>query len=141
MVDASVVVKWYLADEEAAEKAASVGEAFKRGEMTLVAPSIAPYEVSRALQKAYRQHRVSTHVAEQLIDDLLNLNLDLFHEPEIFRSALRLAFRYGCNFYDACYLALAELLDVPFIFADNKLETQLAGKIDYALPLHRLELV
>ena len=34
VVDASVIAKWYLIDEEAADKAASVLQAFTHGELT-----------------------------------------------------------------------------------------------------------
>ncbi len=140
VLDASVIAKWYLIDEEAAGKAASLLEAFTRGELTLIAPSLAVYEVTRAIHKAYRQRRIAWNLAQDRLDDLLSLNLELFLEPEVLRSALRLAFRYGCSFYDACYLALAELLDVPFVSADSKLERQLAGRVDYFLPLERFVL-
>jgi len=80
---------------------------------------------------------------------------------------MRIAEEYRCNFYDACYLALAELLGLPFTAhpeesaaadvskgADDKLEGQLADRIPRmlrspdrsrgsskdALPLARLDL-
>ena len=140
VVDASVIAKWYLIEEEAADKAASLLQAFTQGEVTLVAPSLVLYEVTRTLHKAYRQRRIASEAALDRLDDLLNLNLRLLHEPELFRSALRLAFRYHCNFYDACYLALADLLAVPFLSADEKLQRQLAGRVEYLVTLDRLEL-
>jgi len=42
-------------------------------------------------------------------------------------TSWRLAEEYRCNLYDACYLAL------PFVFADDKLERQLAGRIPLIL--------
>ena len=140
VVDASVIAKWYLLDEEGANMAASVLQAFAENRLTLVAPSLVSYEVARALQKAYRQRRIASDVAQQRLRDLHDLDLEVFHEPEILRLALQLAFRHACNFYDACYLALAEVLGVPFLCADERLQRQLAGRVDYLVTLDRLEL-
>jgi predicted nucleic acid-binding protein len=68
------------------------------------------------------------------------LGVRIVDDPGLSAAAIRLAEEYRCNFYDACYMALADLLGLPFVFADDKLERQLAGRIDYALPLAQLAL-
>jgi len=98
------------------------------------------YEVPRALHRALRRGRFSIGAALDNSERFRQLGIRIVDEPTIPTAAIRLAETYGCNFYDACYLALAELLGLPFLFADDKLERQLAGRLDYALPLARLEL-
>lgn len=55
VIDASVVVKWYLTDEEAADQAASLLITFKQGDFRLAAPSLIEYEVARAIHRGYRR--------------------------------------------------------------------------------------
>lgn len=153
VVDASVIVKWYLTDEEAADRAASLYDHYYRGVIALSAPPLITYEVARAIHRGYRQRRISIDDATRSLADLADLNQQLFHEPEIIAAAYRIAEEYRCNSYGACYLARAEFLGLPLPGhpeesaaagvskgADDKLERQLAGRVDYALPLTRLDL-
>jgi predicted nucleic acid-binding protein len=71
---------------------------------------------------------------------VIDASVVVIDRPERFSAAMQIAEEYRCNYYDACYLALADLLGPPFVFADDKLERQLAGRIPYALPLARLDL-
>ena len=43
------------------------------------------------------------------------------------------AVRFGCSFYDGLYLALAETLDCPFVFADQRLRNGLGTSFPRAL--------
>jgi len=140
IVDASVVVKWYLTEEEAADKAASLYDSFYDGRISLYAPAPILYEVPRSFHRAIRQRRITPDLALEHLSRFLRLQLTIIDRMELPSDAIRIAEEYRCNFYDACYLALAELLSLPFVFADDKLERQLAGRIDYALPLAELEL-
>jgi predicted nucleic acid-binding protein len=140
VVDASVVVKWYLTEEEAADKAASLLDLLYRERVVLSAPSLIMYEVPRSFHRAVRQRRITRHLAEQHLARFLQLQLIIVDRPEVLSEAMRIAEEYRCNFYDACYLALAELLGLPFLFADDKLERQLASRVDFGLPLAHLDL-
>jgi predicted nucleic acid-binding protein len=140
VVDAPVVAKWFLADEEAADRAASLHDAFYDGRVFLRAPALITWEVARSFHRAVRQRRIDLETALEFSSHFLRIRLDIVDQPEVLSEAMRIAEEYRCNFYDACYLALAELLGLPFVFADDKLERQLAGRIDYALPLARLDL-
>ena len=140
VIDASVVARWYLTDEDTAERAVSLFEQFVQGRVTLFAPSLIMYEVPRALHRALRRRWVTSEMASQYLLRFLDLELTVIYRPEIISGAHQLAERYQCNFYDSCYLALAELLGAPFVLADQKLQRQLAGRLDYLVPLNYLEL-
>jgi predicted nucleic acid-binding protein len=140
VVDASVVVKWYLTEEDAADKAASLYDAFYAGNVSLYAPALIAHEVPRSFHRAVRQRRIDLETALGYVSRFTRIQLAIVDRPETLSGAMRIAEEYHCNYYDACYLALADLLGLPFLFADEKLERQLAGRVNYALPLARLAL-
>jgi predicted nucleic acid-binding protein len=140
VVDASVVVKWYLTEEKAADKAASLYDPFYAGQVSLYAPALIIHEVPRSFHRAVRQHRINLDTALEYVSRFSRIQLTIVDPPETLSGAMRIAEEYRCNYYDACYLALADLLGLPFVFADDKLERQLAGRIAYALPLSLLDL-
>ena len=45
VIDASVILKWYLPDEEFASKALNILHRHVSGEIALCAPTILPYEI------------------------------------------------------------------------------------------------
>ena len=45
VIDASVILKWYLPDEEFAPKALNILHRHVSGEIALCAPTILPYEI------------------------------------------------------------------------------------------------
>lgn len=47
--------------------------------------------------------------------------------------AYRLARRFGCSYYDAIYLALAEATALPFLHADDKLRRNLGTRFPLSL--------
>ena len=116
MVDASVVVKWFV-EEEGTDKALEIRDDFVAGDVALHAPSHLPFEVLNAL-------RFSTLCTEErCVQALLALQAYGFtYHPlagEMGRRALHLAFRGDLSVYDAAYLALARELATKVVTADK----------------------
>lgn len=123
VVDASVAVKWYLPDEEYTVQARGVFRRYERGEIKLAAPTHIRYEVASAITVATRGRapRLTLEQGRQAIEEFLALDLETTGDTKIVRLAYGLAHEYGCAFYDALYLALAQEMGVPFITADGRL--------------------
>ncbi len=123
VVDASVAVKWYLPDEDYADQASALLGQFRQGEIKLVAPEQIRYEVPSAITAATRGRapRLTVEQGWRAIEAFLSLDLEIAGEDELVYLAYGLAHEYGCAFYDALYLALAQDLDLSFITADGRL--------------------
>ena len=57
VLDASVVLKWYLTDEELGVKAISLLGEYVSNELDILAPSLLEYEVMNGLMIAQNQER------------------------------------------------------------------------------------
>jgi len=97
VVDASVVLKWQLDDEDCVSQAIALrDDYFARGAVRLIAPQLLMYEVGNGIATATRRKRLSTNMAFQAMENLVSLRV------------LEMALRYNLAAYDAAYLALAE---------------------------------
>ncbi len=123
VLDASVGIKWYFADEEDNSLAREILRAYLADELGLVAPTHIHYEVFNALMVAsrLRMPRLTQDDAIQAMEEFLRLAIPTITDDALLRSARTVAFRYGCAFYDGLYLALAERLNIRLITADRKL--------------------
>ena len=123
VVDASVAVKWYLPDEDDADKSGALLGQFRQGEIELVAPEQIRYEVASAITVATRGRapRLTLEQGRRAIEEFLALGLETVRGGRIVRLAYGLAHEHDCAFYDALYLALAQELGVPLITADGRL--------------------
>jgi predicted nucleic acid-binding protein len=118
VLDASVAVKWF-SEEEWTDLAVGLRNEHLAGRLVLVAPDLLIYEVSNALR-----HNPGFAAADvqSAVRDLFDLGLDLVPpSEEIFERAAALAFKHKITIYDACYLALAELMGLEFVTGDGKL--------------------
>lgn len=107
VVDASVVLKWQLNDEECITQATELrDDYYARGAIKVIAPQLLAYEVVNGIATATRQKRVAPDKAIEAMSNLLALNVEL-REIEPLRI-LEMALKYNLAAYDAAYLALAE---------------------------------
>ncbi|HLB12681.1 MAG TPA: type II toxin-antitoxin system VapC family toxin [Dehalococcoidia bacterium] len=123
VVDASVAAKWHLTDEEHTDKARLLLPGFASGLIDLWAPNYIRYEVPSAIAAAARGRapRISPEQGMEAIGEFLSLGLKTVDTAELISDAYLLVHRHDCAFYDALYLALAQILDAPLITADRKL--------------------
>jgi predicted nucleic acid-binding protein len=107
VVDASVVLKWQLDDEQHVSQATALRDDFyARGAIKAIAPSLLAYEVVNGIATATRQKRIASDKAVEAMGNLLALGLELREVAPL--RVLELALRYNLAAYDAAYLALAE---------------------------------
>jgi len=135
IVDANVIAKLYLRDEQCTVNADALFSKFQRREIELVAPRLIMYEVPAAIRKAVVQTRVSEEIGHDAIHSLEHLGLVIIDDSKAKHEAFKLAINYGCTYYDAMYLLLAEDLDCPFITADDKLWRPLHYSLPYIVRL------
>jgi predicted nucleic acid-binding protein len=121
VIDASVVLKWYLADEDLGSQALLVLEKFLSGELALVAPSLIEYEVMNGLVIAQRKGRISDRIIHQAGEGFLSLSIEQMALSNFISEALHFCRVYHRSLYDASYLALAKKEDIPLITADKEL--------------------
>jgi len=118
VVDASVVLKWYLRDETDADAALALQAQHVTGALHLVVPELLYLEVANALRW---KRGVSRELADEALAGLWALGLEIapLTEP-LLREALRLAHALGATVHDALYLALARARDCELVTADAR---------------------
>jgi len=136
VVDASVVVKWFSKFEEDAESSERLLNSHVEGASVLASPSLVLYEVCNAL-------RFNPNFGEEDISkvamSLLKLELELVDFPDIFESAVGLAFSQGITIYDAAYVAVSQTQHIPLITADDKLMAKVKD-LPLVMPLKEMNL-
>lgn len=120
VVDASVVIKW-LVEEEDSDTAHALLESWIGSDVARVAPYLMPFEVANALHRMVVRGDLTVGDGTRLITELLELELELRQSEELHVRALELAseLRQGAA-YDAHYLALAEALGCELWTADER---------------------
>jgi len=120
VLDASVALKWVLNEQDIA-RSRLLREEFESFGVELIAPDLFYTEIAHALSKGYRGDRLTKEEAEAYMDDLLT------SPPELVPCKLLLPRAFGITMvtrtgvYDALYMALAEMEDVPVVTADKRM--------------------
>ena len=118
VIDASVVVKWF-SEEEYSDKAVILRNNHITDTMLLIAPDLILYEIANALR--YTGKLKEKEISDSVID-LTKLKLILITpDDEIIRKAVYHALKWDITVYDAWYIAIAEILGIKLITADDKL--------------------
>lgn len=133
VVDASVAVKWVLRDEPDSRLADLVLADFRDGGLWLVAPAHLRYEIPSAVRNAVRARRLSAAPGRVAIDDFLSWRIPAVDDDGLIAHGYDLSLRFGCSLFDGVYLALAESLDCPFVFADRRLHNALGTDFPLAV--------
>jgi predicted nucleic acid-binding protein len=131
VVDASVVLKWFLPDEGDGERALDLLRCFVSGGCHLSAPQLLFYEVVNGLIMAQKRGRVDDGMLITALDGFLDLGLDLVELSAVAGEICKLCLRYGCSAYDGSYLALAESRGVSFVTADKRLYDRVKKDLEW----------
>lgn len=137
VIDASVIAKIFLKDEDPGAVARTIALSFASGALDLIAPEIILYEVPSAILNAVRRQRLSPTEGQNAVEEFLNLELPTVGSsdvlPNMVRRAYALAEEFGCRLPDALYLAVAMELDLSLITADARLYRGLRNRVHQLL--------
>jgi predicted nucleic acid-binding protein len=122
VVDASVAFKWLIPDaaEDDVPAAKTLLVDHMEGRAKIIIPPLLYYEVGNIL--LFRRSRPPIEEAADALTDLFSIPLEVV--PSTLVSAdvtLRLAALRSLTYYDATYVALAEMRDCDLITADRRL--------------------
>ncbi|GBC91999.1 tRNA(fMet)-specific endonuclease VapC [bacterium HR15] len=131
VVDASVLLKSCLRDEEAVQQVDELLNDFTVGRLVLAAPFLLKYEVNNALRTAVVRGRIDAENAHAALRLLLQAPLLYYESDELAEQALTLSLRYGRSAYDSTYLALAQQLGVWCFTGDRRLYNALGTQLPW----------
>jgi predicted nucleic acid-binding protein len=97
----------------------TIDEIIRRPDVALHAPELCDIEVTSGLRRALLRGEVSAARAAEALEDYLDLPLTRHGHPPLLPRVLEL--RANFTAYDACYVALAELLSADLLTADAPL--------------------
>lgn len=120
VIDASVMMNWYLTDEQDRQYSISVFAAL--GEREILVRSLWVYEVANTLLVALRRGRIAQERIQEVLETVIDFNLRI--DEVVPTSAQRLAqsgLKYGLTVYDAAYLDLALRSSSPIATKDKAL--------------------
>jgi predicted nucleic acid-binding protein len=137
VVDASVIVKWFLHHQEAdRDRALALRDLHISGRSTIHIPRLALLEVLNAIRFSPRADEEAGETALEALQDLhLEIKPD---DVAVLRKANAIAWAYKITIYDALYVALAEQVGYPFITADEVMVKKLKGH-SIVLPLREVD--
>jgi predicted nucleic acid-binding protein len=120
IIDASLAMNWYLADEQDREYSISVFSALS--DRQILVPSLWIYEIANVLLVARRRGRIDPDRIQYVLETVTSFNLQI--DEVVPASALRLtriASQYELTIYDAAYLDLAMRSGSPIATKDKAL--------------------
>jgi predicted nucleic acid-binding protein len=127
VIDASVLVKWYVREVHS-DKALVLRDKHINGELELAAPVLISYETLNALKYT---GLFSNKEIKQIAASIQNYGISLHGlEGKTTELTLDAVEKNDVTVYDGAYLGLAMNLGAEFITADQKLIDRLKG--DYA---------
>ncbi len=120
VADASVILKFFVKESDA-ESAEALRDAFISKEAEILIPSLLPYEVINGIRysKAKRFSAAELKMVMQSIEEYGFIIFEL--NNEIAERAIEMLGEYKITFYDAVYVALADITKSIFYTADEKL--------------------
>lgn len=119
VLDASVVLKWFLVDEENGHKALDLLFRFVSNEIDILAPSLLEYEVVNGLLIARKRGRIEDEKLLAAIEGFIDLGIQLRDLSHFYSKMSNYCKVYRCSAYDASYLALAEVENILMITSDR----------------------
>ena len=134
VVDASVLVKWFM-DEEDRDLALGLRDLHTSGRSALFVSELTFLEILNAIRYAPKAKEEDGAEALHVLE-----NLHLQVKPtdfDLLRKANAISWAYKITIYDALYVALAEQVGFPLITADDVTMKKLKGH-SIVVPLREL---
>lgn len=131
VVDACVVLKWRLRDEEATAEADQLLADCLAGDLEVIAPALLDYEAGNALRVAAVRGRITQAEAVSAFTDIGSIEFARCPFDTTRSSAFAFAFEHNRSVYDAAYLALAAAHGVPLYTGDRALCQSVAARLQW----------
>ena len=129
VIDASVVLKWYLPDEKYGNVALEILDKYVAYEIEILAPSLLEYEVLNGLLIAQKRGRIRDEIVATALEGFLSLEIEQKDISFFYPEVMSFSESYDLSAYDASYLALADKESALMVTADeslyNKVKTDL----------------
>ena len=138
VLDASVIVKWFLHHQETdRDKALALRDMHVVGRTKIHIPGLALLEVLNAIRFNSKADEEDGATA---LEALQNLQLEINSgDIDVLQKSNAIAWSYKITIYDALYVALAEQIGYPLITADEAMRKKLKGH-SIVVPLRDLEI-
>ena len=121
VIDASVVLKWFLADEEYSQSALALLDKYVSFELEIGAPSLLDYEVLNGLQIARKRGRIGQEKIMMAVEGFFGLEIELINISSVCPRIMLFSETYDLTVYDASYLGVADEERVELVTADRNL--------------------
>ena len=115
VIDASVLVKWYVPEVHSGEAELLLNRRFE-----LHAPELIIPEFGNILWKKCKLGEISKEESLVVADDMLKVDITLHPQSSLLRTSLDHANTTGQTVHDWLYMALALSLGAAFVTADRR---------------------
>ena len=127
VVDASVGIKLFVREEWTDLVEQVFAGLSQEPPIRLYVPDLFYIECANILWKYVSRFNYAAEEARNDLDDLRQLNLDIITTDSLLARAFDLAVNHDLTVYDACYVALADVLALPLLTADKRLVNNMKG--------------
>jgi predicted nucleic acid-binding protein len=119
IIDTSVLTKWInQTNEENVDKADKIMQSAFDGDIQLIAPELAKYELGNVLLKKKQLIPSEAYVS---LDTVYALPITFVAESEeLAKETYELAFNYGITYYDASFMSLAKQYNATLVTENVK---------------------
>ncbi len=118
VLDCSVALKWFL-PEPLSEEAQRLLTRFRTRTDDLPAPDLFIAEFRYNLRKRFHNQELTPDEVREIWEDFLSLGIETVEIPAVASDAMRLSLNHMGNFYDAMYVALAQVRGCSVVTADD----------------------
>lgn len=119
VVDSSFLLCFLLPDERD-ELVDEILDNYTKGKIQLIASGLFPFEVFNGINVAIYRKRISIEEAKSLGERFLKLTIPLINADYL--EIQKTAQDQKITFYDATYLYLSRLYNIPLLTLDKKLQ-------------------
>ena len=130
IVDANVILRALFPDESQPQAQVLIRDHIA-GRLLLSAPALLNYELCNAIWMAERRNRLSRDQADQVIEAIEGLGIELHKQS--WGEMLPLARLFQITAYDAAYLALAQATSQRLITGDERLYNAVHPHLDWVV--------
>lgn len=114
VLDSSAVIEWLLGFPRTDSVAARIMDAD-----SLHAPALIDVEVAQVVRRYASRKEIDTLRGERALGILRDLDVNRYTHESLLPAIWKL--RHNFSAYDACYVALAGVLDAPLLTLDKRL--------------------